>query len=94
MLARVIFGEIVQHTFWRIKYWRISHACIHIPLQEYYWWTKYWRFYSKIANRQSLLLTNISSYTVNGYILTVHFLASYDIRALSRQFIHRLLGLS
>ena len=29
-----------------------------------YWWIKYWRFYLEIANRQSLLLANISSYTV------------------------------
>ena len=35
-----------------------------MPLQEYYWWIKYWQFYLKIANRQSLLLANISSYTV------------------------------
>ena len=28
----------MQNTFWRIKYWRISHACICIPMQEYYWW--------------------------------------------------------
>ena len=31
---------------------------------HYYWWIKYWRFSDKIANRQSLLLTNISSCTV------------------------------
>ena len=31
---------------------------------HYYWWIKYWQFYDKIANRQSLLLTNISSYMV------------------------------
>ena len=36
-------------------------------MQEYYWWIKYWRFYSKIANRQSLLLANISSYTVYDF---------------------------
>ena len=35
ILARVIFVEIVQNTFWQIKYWRILHACIHIPMQEY-----------------------------------------------------------
>ena len=66
ILVRVIFGEIVQNTFWRIKYWRIPHACIHIPVQGYYWWMKYWRFDSKIANRQSLFLANISSYTVHA----------------------------
>ena len=31
---------------------------------HYYWWIKYWRFSLEIANRQSLLLANISSYTV------------------------------
>ena len=31
---------------------------------HYYWWIKYWRFSNKIANCQSLLLANISSYTV------------------------------
>ena len=74
MLARVILGKIVQHTFWQIKYWQISHASIHIPLQEYYWWIKYWQFYSKIANHQSLLFANISSCTVYGlYIFDAHF---------------------
>ena len=33
-------------------------------MQEYLWWIKYWHFYSKIANHQSLLFTNISFYTV------------------------------
>ena len=41
ILARVIFGEIVQSTFWWIKYWQISHTCIHTPMQEYYWQIKY-----------------------------------------------------
>ena len=31
---------------------------------HYYWWIKYWQFLLQIANRQSLLLANISSYTV------------------------------
>ena len=35
------------------------HACIRTPMQEYYWWIKYWRL---VANRQNLLLANISSY--------------------------------
>ena len=35
LLATVNFGEIVQKTFWRIKYWRMSHTWIHIPMQEY-----------------------------------------------------------
>ena len=25
-----------QNTFWQIKYWQISHPCIHIPLQDYW----------------------------------------------------------
>ena len=68
LLARVSFGEMVQKTFWCTKYWRISHACIHIPMQEYYWWIKYWRFYPEIANRQNLLLATISSYTADRQI--------------------------
>ena len=51
---------------------------------HYYWWIKYWRFYDKIANRQSLLLANISSYTVyclhfediNKYYSSLHTLQS------------------
>ena len=31
-------------------------------MQEYYWWIKYWCCYSKVTNRQSLLLANILSY--------------------------------
>ena len=39
---------------------------------HYYWWIKYWRFSLEIANRQSLLLANISSYTVyRTYLLKV-----------------------
>ena len=34
-------------------------------LHNYYWWIKCWQFCPIIANHQSLLLTNISSYTVN-----------------------------
>ena len=34
---------------------------------HYYWWIKYWRFLLQIANRQSLLLVNISSCTVVYY---------------------------
>ena len=41
------FWQNSAKTFWRIKYWRISHSCIHIPMQEYYWWIKYWQFYPK-----------------------------------------------
>ena len=31
---------------------------------HYYWWIKYWRIYGKIASHQSLLLADISYYTV------------------------------
>ena len=32
---------------------------------HYYWWIKYWQFLLQIANHQSLLLANISSYAVS-----------------------------
>ena len=51
ILARVIFGEIVLKTFWRINYWGISHAYIRVPMQEYHWWIKYWQ---KISNHQNV----------------------------------------
>ena len=35
-----------------------------IELRNYYWWIKCWRFCPIIANRQSLLLANILSYTL------------------------------
>ena len=38
------------------------HMCT--ELHNYYWWIKCWQFCPIIANHQSLLLTNISSYTV------------------------------
>ena len=42
---------------------RKDETCI--QLRNYYWWIKCWRFRLIIANRQSLLLANISSYTVH-----------------------------
>ena len=41
ILARVILGKIVPNTFWQIKYWQISHASMHIPMQKYNWRIKY-----------------------------------------------------
>ena len=39
----------------------------HMYIQLCSWWIKCWRFCPKIANHQSLLLTNISSYMVSCY---------------------------
>ena len=39
---------------------------------HYYWWIKHWQFSNKIANRQSLLLTNISSYSYSIYKFNTH----------------------
>ena len=52
-----------------------------MPLQEYYWWIKYWQFYAKIANCQSLLLANISFYTVSysPWDITIAYLISQMI---------------
>ena len=64
LLARVNFGEIVQKTFWWIKYWRISHTWMHIRMYLCKNITGGVRFYPKIANRQNLLIANILSYMV------------------------------
>ena len=44
---------------------------------HYYWFIKYWRFFDKIANRQSLLLTNISLDTVCDNVSS-HSISVYD----------------
>ena len=53
---RVIFGKINIGDSDEMLY-NMTHI-------HYYWWIKYWRFSNKIANHQSLLLANISPYTV------------------------------
>ena len=47
-----------------IKWW----MCI--ELRNYHWWIKCWRFCPIIAIHQSLLLTNVSSYTIFDKIIT------------------------
>ena len=56
--------KLVQSTFWQIKYWQISQACIHIPMHDYIIGGSNIGDLIKNANRQSLLLANISFYTV------------------------------
>ena len=41
---------------------KMTHS--YIQLHNYYWWIKCWRFCPIIANYQSVLLANISSYMV------------------------------
>ena len=57
------------------------HAYVHLHMQEYYWRIKYWQFHPKITNRQNLLLTNISSYSVTpdlkiNYLKTTYVMSN------------------
>ena len=58
--------NIGESNIWRnsAKHVLANITCMHTYSYLYKNIIKYWQFYSKIANRQSLLLTNISSYTV------------------------------
>ena len=66
--------SILQQCHLIIVMWRKNDY--YIQSHNYYWWIKYWRFHPIIANHQSLLLANISSYTVCqlSSLLVMYFL--------------------
>ena len=63
----------IEKHFGKINIGDLDKMQYNMTHVHYYWWIKYWRIFGKIANRQSLLLANISSYTVVSHSQTTFF---------------------